>query len=74
MKTLTYIEVTHILKKIVRMMTSLGYKLEIYILKSLKNNSFSLLEEEICVPKIIFIFSLLQGIFKKYFENFEKSC
>lgn len=40
MKTLTYIEVTHILKRIMRMMTSLEYKLEIYILKSLKNNVF----------------------------------
>lgn len=33
MKTLEYIEVIHILKRIMRMMTTLEYKHEIYILK-----------------------------------------
>lgn len=55
MKTFAYIEVTYILKRIVRIVTSLECKLEIYVLKSLKNKYFSLLGEEIYVPEVIFI-------------------
>lgn len=59
MKTLAYIEVIHILKTIVWMMTSLECKVDIYVFKSLKNKCFLLLGEEICVPEVILIFSLI---------------
>lgn len=58
MKNLAYIQLIHILKRIVRMMTCLECflsKHEVCILKSLKNQYVSLLGEEICVPKVIFI-------------------
>lgn len=70
MKTLAYIEVIHILKRIVWMMTSLKCKVDIYVFKSLKNKCFSLLGEEICVPEVILIFLIycLKDIFL-YFEK-----
>lgn len=74
MKTLAYIEVIHILKRIVWMMTSLECKVDIYVLKSLKNKCFSLLGEEICVPEVILIFLIycLKVAIKDIFLYFEK--
>lgn len=56
------------------MMTSLECKVDIYVLKSLKNKCFSLLGEEIYVPEVILIFLIycLRTFF--YILKKEKSC